>query len=372
MKLKSFFILFLFHGGLLAQEQHLLVGTYTSGKSEGIYVYRFNTGSGETKFESVVKTSNPSFLAVSPDKQFIYSVNENFDSSQKGFTGSIVAFTFDKKNGTLTEINEASSGGKNPCYVSIDKTGKWLFAANYTSGTLGFLEINKDGSLLQLKSVIQHSGSGSNAQRQATPHTHAAFLSANNKYLYVPDLGIDKMMIYRFDAGKGSLQFIDSANSVPGSGPRHVAIHPNRKLLYLIEELSGTVVCYRIKKSKLIFVQRISALQSGFKGLIGSADIHIAPNGKFLYCSNRGESNSISIFTLNKRKGTLHLIGEQPTLGVKPRNFSFDPTGKFLLVANQNSDNIVIFSVDQETGLLTDTGKRINVPNPVCIKWISF
>jgi 6-phosphogluconolactonase len=372
MKIKLLFIPFLFNGYLVAQEQHLLIGTYTSGKSEGIYVYRFHTETAEAKFESVIKTSNPSFLAVAPNKKFVYAVNENFDSTQKGFSGSIVAFAFDKKNGTLTEINEGSSGGKNPCYVSIDKTGNWLFAANYTSGSLGFLELNKNGSLLQLKSVIQHTGSGPNPLRQGTPHTHAAFLSANNKYLYVPDLGIDKIMIYRFRSKKGSLQFIDSAASVPGSGPRHVDIHPNRKFLYLIEELSGTVVCYRIKKSKLIFVQRISALQLGFTGLIGSADIHIAPNGKFLYSSNRGESNSISIFRINKRHGTLQWIGEQPGLGEKPRNFNFDPSGKFLLVANQNSDNIVIFSVDQETGLLTDTGKRINVPNPVCIKWVSF
>jgi len=186
----------------------------------------------------------------------------------------------------------------------------------------------------------------------------------------VPDLGIDKVMIYAFDKNKGSLKLHSSAASEPGSGPRHFDFYPNNKFAYLVEELTGTVVCYKLKKGNLQLQQRISILPADFKGVIGAADIHVSPDGKFLYTSNRGDANNISIFAIHPTDGKLTLIGHQSTLGKTPRNFNFDPSGNFLLVANQNTDDIVIFKIDKETGLLTDTGKRINVPNPVCLKWV--
>jgi 6-phosphogluconolactonase len=359
----SFFSLTVF-----SQGKFLLIGTYTSGKSEGIYVYKFNSSNADNSFVSVVKTSNPSFLAVSPNNKFVYSVNENADSTRFTIGGNISAFAFNK--GVLTELNKVSSGGKHPCYVTIDKTGEWIFAGNYTSGSIGLLHVNKDGSLQNIKQTIQHEGSGPNKERQQGPHVHSTNLSADNKYLFVPDLGIDKVMIYSFDKTRGVLKYKSAAASGPGNGPRHFDIAPNNKFAYLIEEMTGTVVCYKVNNGSLKYLQRINALPADFKGAVGSADIHVSPDGKFLYCSNRGDANSISIFSIHADDGKLTLIGHQPTLGKTPRNFNFDPSGNFLLVANQNSDDIVIFKIDKQTGLLTDTGKRINVPNPVCVKWV--
>lgn len=353
---------------VFAQEHYLLIGTYTTGKSEGIYVYKFNTATAENSLVSVAKSSNPSFLAVSPNNKMMYAVNENADSTITPMGGTVTAFAFN--NGILTEINKQPSGGKHPCYVTIDKTGHWVFAGNYSSGTVGVLSVNKNGSLDTLQQIVQHQGSSINTQRQQAPHVHATVLSANDKYLFVPDLGIDKVMVYAFNKKKGTLKLKSSAASEPGSGPRHFILDAANNFAYLMEELTGTVSCYKVKKGKLKFEQRISALPAGFKGAIGSADIHISPDGKFLYCSNRGDANTISIFSVHPTDGKLSLIGHQSTLGKTPRNFNFTPGGNFLLVANQNSDEVVIFKVDKTTGLLTDTGKRISVFNPVCLKWV--
>ncbi|MBS1511758.1 MAG: lactonase family protein [Bacteroidetes bacterium] len=356
---------------LTAQKTYLLVGTYTEGKSEGIYVYSFNPATGEPKLVSTTKSPNPSFLAVSPNQKYVYAVNENADSTKYYVGGNISAFSFNHTNGTLTELNKQPSGGKHPCYVAVDKTGQWVFAGNYTSGSLGMLHAKKDGSLDTAVEIIQHDGAGPNKDRQMGPHVHSTVLSPDNKYLYVPDLGIDKVMIYIFDSKEGKLQFYDAASSKSGNGPRHFCFSPNNKYAYLMEEMGGTVVCYAVYDGHLVFQQRISALPADFKGAVGSADIHVAPNGKFLFCSNRGDANTISIFSINAKDGTLKLLGHQSTMGKTPRNFNFDPTGKFLLVANQNSDDIYIFRVNAQTGMLSYTGKKIDVPNPVCIKWIT-
>ncbi len=353
---------------VFAQEHYLLIGTYTGGKSEGIYVYKFNSTTGDNSLVSVAKSSNPSFLTVSASNKFVYAVNEDADSTIVPIGGTVTAFSFN--NGTLTPINKQPSGGNHPCYISIDKTSKWIFTGNYSSATVGVLPVNEDGSLKTLQQIIQHKGSGPNEQRQKAAHVHAAVLSANDKHLYVPDLGMDKVMVYAFNKNKGTLKLKSSAAAAPGIGPRHFTLNATNTFAYLMEELTGTVVCYKVKKGKLQFKQRISALPEDFKVAIGSADIHISPDDKFLYCSNRGDANTISIFAVHPTDGKLTLIGEQSTLGKTPRNFNFDPSGNFLLVANQNSDEIVIFKVNKATGLLSDTGKRISVGNPVCIKWV--
>ena len=356
------------------QDWYLLAGTYTAGKSEGIYVYKFNTTTGENKLISTAKASNPSFLTVSPNEKFVYAVNEVADSARFIVTGHVAAFSFDKKSGTLSFINKQESGGKHPCYVSIDKSGKWIFAGNYSSGSLAVLPVHADGSLGAATQTIQHAGSSVVSNRQEGPHVHSTNLSKDNKTLYVPDLGIDKTMIYKFDnkSGKLSEAAMPFVLSEPGAGPRHFDIHPNGKFAYLIEELSGTVNVLKIyKDGSLESIQGYSALPRDYNGPVGSADIHVSPDGKFLYASNRGESNTIGIMKINPQSGMLSWVGYQSTLGKTPRNFNFDPSGNFLLVANQNSDEIVIFKRDKKTGLLTDTGKRISIPNPVCIKWIS-
>ena len=351
---------------------YLLIGTYTSGKSEGIYVYNFNSITGENSLVSTVKASNPSYLAVSPNNNMVYAVTEDASVTNKGTGGDVIAFSFNKKKGTLTQINKQFSGGKHPCYVSVDKTGKWVFAGNYSSGNAAVFAVKKDGSLDTLSTLIQHTGSGPNKDRQTEPHVHSTVISPDNKFLFVPDLGIDKVMIYQFNNKNGKLIAANPAfaQSTPGSGPRHFDFHPTNKYAYLMEELTATVSAFKYSNGKLTPIQRISAMPTSFSGALGSADIHVSQDGKFLYCSNRGESNSISIFKINAADGRLKMISNQPSMGKTPRNFNFDPTGNFLLVAHQQSDEIVIFKIDKKTGLLTDTGKRINVPNPVCIKWI--
>jgi len=367
-----FLCLFFFNVAFAQTNANLLIGTYTSGKSEGIYVYAFNTETGDSKKLSSIQTPNPSYLAVSPDQKIVYAVAETDEAKKEGTGGAISAFSFNHANGSLNLINQQFSQGKNPCYVSVDKTGKWVFAGNYSSGSAVLFPVRADGGLETAKQVLQDKGTGPNKDRQKGPHVHSTVLSPDNKFLFTPDLGLDKVMIYRFDEKNGTLSPAATpfAASVPGSGPRHFDFHPHKKYAYLIEEMSGTVVVFKYKKGKLAPIQRTTTLPTNFKGVIGSADIHVSPDGKFLYASNRGESNTIAVFSIDAKTGKLTAIGHQSTMGKTPRNFNFDPRGNFLLVANQNSDDIVIFKIDRKTGMLADTGKRINVPNPVCIKWI--
>lgn len=350
-----------------SNEKFLLIGTYTSDSSDGIYVYKFNTVTGENSRVSSVKTSNPSYLAVSPDNKYVYAVNEDAP-------GSVTSFVFNKPNNRLLQKNVQPSQGKHPCYITIDKTGKWVIVGNYSSGTLAVYPVNKDGSLGAPTDSVQHEGSSVNTARQESAHVHSTVLNKNNKTLYVPDLGMDKVMLYNLDTKKGKLKPFSTPFVITeaGAGPRHLDIHPNGKFAYLMEELSGSISVYKIEKDGyLSLLQNISGLPRDFNGDIGSADIHVSPDGKFLYCSNRGESNTIGILSIDQSTGELAWVDDQSTLGKTPRNFSIDPSGNFLLVANQNSDDIVIFKRDKETGLLTDTGKRIKVSKPVCLKWMN-
>lgn len=370
----SFFVLAILAGSIaFAQKNiYLLVGTYTSGKSEGIYVYSFDTSNAASARLGVAKIKNPSYLAISPDSKTVYAVSETSDSTAAGIGGVVAAYHFDNTNGNLSVLTKQYSGGKDPCYVAVDHTGKWIFAGNYSSGTLAVFPIKAGGGIAAASQTIAHTGTGPNKNRQEGPHVHATVISPDNKYLFVPNLGIDKLMMYQFNQNSGKLTTAKQpfAATEPGAGPRHFDFAPNKKFAYLMEELTGTVVAYRYKNGELKKQQRISALADNFTGSIGSADIHVSPDGRFLYCSNRGSSNSITIFSINQQTGALTKLGEQPSLGTSPRNFNFDPSGNFLLVANQQSDNIVIFSINHQTGLLTDTGKRIAVGNPVCVKWI--
>jgi 6-phosphogluconolactonase len=284
-----------------------------------------------------------------------------------------VAYDFNTTTGTLTKLNEQASGGDDPCYVLVDHTNKWVFVGNYSSGSFSVLPIMADGSLGAAKTIIKHSGSGTDKSRQEKPHVHATVISPDNRYLFVPDLGIDKIMIYRFDAKDGKLKPAKKAFAAtkPGAGPRHFTFHPNGKFAYIIEELTGSVSVFRYnaKTGELKTVQNITSLPVGFTGEAGSADIHLSADGRFLYASNRGQSNTIAIYSVHPTDGKLSLLGHQSTLGKGPRNFSITPDGKQLIVANQGSDELVIFNRNVETGMLTDSGKRISVPTPVCIQW---
>jgi 6-phosphogluconolactonase len=365
-------LLFTLNGSaqLTSNEHYLLVGTYTttsSGKSEGIYIYKFNSKTGEATYVNKVVTENPSYLAISPDQKFVYAVNEGAQDK-----GSIASFSFNRQDGSLKYLNSQPSGGDHPCYVAIDKTGKWVTSGNYSGGSLAVFPARKDGSLGEAVSNIKHEGYSVNADRQTAPHVHSTVFSKDNKYLFVPDLGIDKVMIYSFNSKNGNLSpaKVPFHMTEPGTGPRHFDFSPNGRFAYLMEELSGSVSAYTYKNGEVQLIQNISALPGDYNGPVGSADIHVSPDGKFLYASNRGESNTIAIFKIDQQTGMLAPVGHQSTLGRTPRNFNFDPSGNFLLVGNQNSDEVVIFKVDRQTGLLTDTENRIEVGKPVCIKWI--
>ena len=356
-------------------EYYMLVGTYTStrpGGSEGVYVYRFNTSTGESVKVSSVAIQNPSYLSVSPNEKYVYAVQEVDSKVQGG--GQVSSFTFNKTDGRLTPVNTQSSGGNNPCYVQVDNTGKWVFVGNYSSGTLSVYSVNNDGSLGS-PATIQHSGIGPNKQRQEGPHVHCTVISPDNKWLYVPDLGIDKVMIYKFDEKTGKLTNNAKdgfAAAESGAGPRHITFAPNKQFAYVIYELAGQVAAYQYKKGGLKLIQRISTIDTTQKPNPGSADIHVSPDGKFLYASNRGNLNNIAWYKIDPSSGKLTVAGFQSTLGKTPRNFNIDPSGNYLLAANQGSNEIVVFKRDKNTGALTDTGKRISVGQPVCIKWVKI
>jgi 6-phosphogluconolactonase len=353
------------------EDQYLIVGTYDSPTSEGVYVYKFNSANGSAKEVSHIKSSNPSFLAVSPNKKYVYAVNENADSTGRG--GSVTSFSFNKKNGVLTQLSRQSSEGNHPCYVSVDKTGRWVIAGNYSSGNFSVLPVLKNGMLGKASTVIQHAGSGPDTGRQKSPHVHAVYLKNGGSELYVPDLGIDKVMTYQLNTKTGTVvpSKLKYVQTDPGSGPRHIDFHPNGQYAYLMQELTATVSVYKsFANGDLQFIQRISSLPLTYKGPMSAADIHVSPDGKFLYCSNRDVSHTIAIYSINQLTGMITLVGHQSVMGEKPRNFNFDPSGTFLLVANQNTNEIVIFKRDLTTGLLSDTGNRIAVGKPVCLKWI--
>lgn len=352
------------------KDYYLLVGTYTNEqKTNGIHVYTFNTDAGDFQEKSkFTDITNPSFLAVSKDRKNVYAVSEGGEG--KG----VNAFSFDMKNGKLTLLNTGSAGGNGPCYVSVDDRKQLVFTGNYGGGSLSATKLKEDGSLSTTTQVIQHEGGSVNKSRQDKPHVHAVVLSPDNRYLMVPDLGTDKVCIYSIDpAGdkplKSAAQPFAVAN--PGGGPRHLAFHPNGKYAYLVLEMEGAVSAFDYKNGKLEPKQTISMLAQGFSGKVGAADIHVSPDGNFLYASNRGEANEIVIYSIDKN-GKLSYAGRQSQNINTPRNFAIDPTGNFLLVGNQNANNISIFKRDKSTGLLSDTGKRIQVDKPVCLKFVAI
>jgi 6-phosphogluconolactonase len=348
----------------------LYVGTYTKGKSEGIYVYRMNLSSGALTHAFTAKNvSNPSFLAIDPTRRFLYAANESDQfAGKKG--GGVTAFAIDQKTGDLRKLNEQNSPGV-PCHVSVHPSGKFVFAANYGGGSVVLYPVRADGGINEASDVAQHTGKGADPKRQDGPHAHSITPDSAGAYTFAPDLGLDKVMIYRIDTKNGKFIPNGFASTKPGAGPRHFDFHPSGKFAYVIDELDSTVTAFTYDKSKgaLTEIQALSALPAGFKGTSYCADVHVHPSGKFLYGSNRGH-DSIVIYGIDQATGKLSLIGHESTVGKWPRNFGIDPTGAFLLVANQNTDNVVTFRIDPQTGKLTPTGQVTEIPIPVCLKFI--
>lgn len=355
-------------------EYIVYVGTYTRQKSKGIYAYRLDAGTGKmTTIGLVAEVANPSFAAVHPSRRFLYAVSEMAGAGgQKG--GAVSAFAIDRATGKLTLLNQASSRGSGPCYVTVDKTGKNVLVANYGSGSVAALPIKEDGSLGEASAFAQHTGSSVNPKRQQGPHAHSINLSPDNRFAIAADLGTDQLLVYRFDATKGSLEANEPAFTKvnPGAGPRHFAFHPNGRFAYVINEIQSTVTAFAwdAARGALRELQTVSTLPKDFTGDNTTAEVQIHPTGKFLYGSNRGH-DSIAVFAIDGEKGTLTPIEHVPTQGKTPRNFAIDPTGSYLIAANQNSDNIVLFRIDRKTGRLTPAGLAFEVGAPVCVKFMA-
>ena len=349
------------------------VGTYTRGaKSKGIYIYRMDLASGVlTAIGAAEGTENPSFLAIHPDHRFLYAANETSKFQGKA-SGAVTAFSLEAKTGRLTLLNQQPSGGSGPCHLVVDRWGKNVLVANYGSGSVAVLPIQKDGRLASPSCSIQHQGSSVDPRRQRGPHAHSVNLDAANRFAFVADLGLDKVLIYRFNADQGSLtpNQPPSVSLKPGSGPRHFALHPNGRFAYVINEIDSTLTAlrYRAEEGELSALQTVSTLPEPVAGN-STADVHVHPSGRFLYGSNRGH-DSIAIFAIDAESGRLSAVGHESTQGKTPRNFALDPTGQYLLAANQASDTIVVFRIDQNAGKLTPTGQIVNVPSPVCVKMI--
>jgi 6-phosphogluconolactonase len=355
----------------------LYVGTYTNGArnggSQGIYILELDLHSGVLSAPRLAaKATNPSFLAVHPGRKFLYSVNEvgRFEGREGG---GVSAFAIDQTQGNLAPLNHQSSVGAGPCYLAVDQAGKNVLVANYGSGSVACLPLGADGRLGPETSFIQHRGSGANPARQQAPHAHSINLDAHNHFAVVGDLGLDKVLVYRFDPAGGKLTPNEPAFTgvAPGSGPRHFAFHPGGRFGYVINEMANTVIAfaYDATKGSLTEIQTISTLPAGFKGKSYTAEVQVHPSGRFLYGSNRGH-DSIAIFAIEPETGKLDTVGIEPTQGKNPRNFAIDPTGTFLLAENQDSNTIVAFRVDARTGGLRPTGQTVGLAKPVCIKMI--
>lgn len=358
-----------------ATGQYLVyIGTYTDkGASKGIYAYRFNAATAElTSLGLAAETANPSFLAIHPNHKFLYSVNEVGD--YKGHkSGAVSAFSIDQATGRLTLLNQVESRGADPCYITVDKTGKYVLVANYTGGSVATFPVLADGRLGEASAFVQHTGHGPDPQRQEAPHAHSIDLSPDDRFAIVDDLGLDETLVYKFDSSKGSLTPNSPAFAkvAPGAGPRHFALHPNGKFAYVVNEMGWTVSAFGYDPGAGVLhpLQTISTLPKDFTGTNSDAEIEVHPSGKFLYASNRGH-DSIAVFAIDASQGTLTPIEYASTKGKEPRHFEIAPGGELLFAANEHSGNVVVFRIDQQSGRLTPAEKELQIGAPVCVKFM--
>lgn len=359
----------LLSGSLFAQSFYLLVGTYTGPEGgDGIHVYRFDSQTGQlTPVSHAQQLVNPSYLAIAPNGRFVYACT----GSRIPNGGGVSSFRFDPRSGQLTFVNKQDSGGDNPVYVSVHSSGQWLINANYTGASLSAFRIHQDGSLAPASQVISYADSTITNQRDNKSHIHSAVFSPDEQYAFFPDLGADKIRSFAFDPMQSHpLRILPAVSCVEGSGPRHFTFHPNRKFAYCIEELSGTVTAYRYAQGRLDSIQRIATHPSGAPAPYASADIHLSPDGKFLYASNRASEHTLTVFRVHPKTGRLTLVEITPTYGKHPRNFMIDPTGRYVLVGNMDSNTIVVLKRNAKTGRLTQTNVEISVKAPACLKML--
>jgi len=371
MKRQVFVLILLYLAApVLSQEknfQKFYVGTFTSGNSEGIYLCSLNTDTGEISLKRTFKgIDNPSFLKLSPDRKYLYVVSRATPVVEKE-GGFVIAYKL-KGNGDLQFLNKQVSNGSGPCHVDVSGDGKYVAIATYGGGTTSLYSIQKDGRLNKAKSIIINEGSGPNEARQNEPHAHSIKFSPFDNMVFSADLGTDQLNIYKLE---NSLITADQpfVKLEGGAGPRHFEFHPDGEVIYVINELNSTVSAIIKQTDKWEVFQNISTLPENFEGESYCADIHISSNGKYLYGSNRGH-NSIAVFKVNSENKTLTSLGTVSVEGDWPRNFGITPDGNWMLVANQNSNDITAFKIDRDTGMPEFTGKKFDLPSPVCIEFL--
>ncbi|MEZ6123101.1 MAG: lactonase family protein [Planctomycetaceae bacterium] len=359
----------------MSEEVRLFVGTYTRGNdfSQGIYTCTFNDASGKLSDPVLAASAdNPSFLAIHPNGQWLYACNETGDF-QGTASGAVSAYRIGSGDGGLTLLNQQATGGGAPCHCNIDATGKFLLVANYSGGNVSVFPIDDDGRLKEHSCLLNHTGSGPNKTRQEAPHAHSVNLSSDNRYAYVADLGIDRIMIYRFDAEAGRLvpSAADSALLPPGAGPRHFCIHPSQKFAYTNHELTSEVTAFERNRTTgaLTAIQTVSTLPEGDQARRSTAECLVDPSGRYLYVSNRGH-DSIAAYSIDQNSGRLTLVEIRKTGGEEPRNFVISANGRWLIAENQNSNTVCVFAVNRDTGALVPTEHRIQVGRPVCIRFM--
>jgi 6-phosphogluconolactonase len=358
----------------------LFVGTYTEKESKGIYAYRFDlASSGMTPLGIAAETVNPSFLAIDPSHRFLYAVNE-VQKYKDANSGVVSTFAIDYpegdlRSGKLQLLNAVASRGADPCYIAFDKTGKYALVANYTGGSIAVFPVRADGQIGESSAFIQHVGSSVNRERQEGPHAHWIETTPDNRFAIAVDLGLDELLIYRFDERNGSLAPNNPpyAKLDPGAGPRHLSFHPNGKFAYVVNELQSSITAfsYDARLGRLRKLKTVSTLPKNFSGANDAAEIKVHPSGKFLFASNRGH-DTIALFSIDRKTGALTQVDHFPTQGKTPRNFEIDPTGRFLFVANQNTNNVVVFQINPDNGRLTTTNRILQVPSPVCLKFMAI
>jgi len=368
----------------MAKGTLVYIGTYTEpirfgtgkilqGKGEGIYVYRMDQTSGAMEpVSKAIGITNPSYLAFDSTRRFLYAVNE-LKTFENNPTGTVSAFAVDPKTGKLEFLNKRMTHGTDPCHVLVDKKREYVFVANFMSGSICVLPVLQDGRLGEASDFIQHQGSGIDPVRQQGPHAHAVTLDEAGRFAFVPDLGLDKVMVYKFDAKRGMLEpnEVPWVKMKPGAGPRHVSFHRGGQFAFLINELDSTMasLSYDGRRGTFKVLHIVPTLPEGYEGESTCADVQVSPGGAFVYGSNRGH-DSIVIYRINQRTGRLTTVDHQSTQGKTPRSFGIDPAGRFLLAANQDSDTVVTFQIEPKTGKLVPTGHAIQVPTPVCVKFL--
>ena len=350
-------------------KQWVYIGTYTRGDSRGIYRGEFDGVTGAlTNIELAAEADNPSFLAVHPNGKYLYAVSE----IDRGRDGKVLAYEIDGESGGLRFLNEQTSRGSGPCDLEVDPSGRFVVAANYGGGSVVSIAINEDGSLGEVAGFVQHEGSSVNDSRQEGPHAHAVEFDKRSDRLFVADLGLDKVMVYRLgEAGELVANDPPFGETEGGAGPRHVAMQPGERVLYSINELDSTVTVftYNGEDGSLVRLQRVSTLPDGYTGGNSTAEIQAHPDGHLVYASNRGH-DSIAIYGTDSITGILRPMGHESTRGQTPRYFGIDPSGRFLLAGNQRSNDIAVFSIDRATGGLSAAGDLVAVPSPVCMVFV--